>query len=90
MAQIIESHDVVGVGVCDDGCANQLCAFLGPVADAVPVRRQSQTRPGALTSTPVRVRRLRGLLEVQTRQLQPTTGTPMLVPVPITTISHGL
>lgn len=42
---------------------------------------------GALTKTPVRIRRLRGLSDTQTLQRQPTTGTPILVPVPMTTSS---
>lgn len=33
------------------------------------------------------MRRLRGLSDRQTLQRQPTTGTPMLVPVPMMTIS---
>ena len=42
---------------------------------------------GARSRTPERVRRFRGLLERHTSQQQPTTGTPMLVPVPMMTIS---
>src|ERR1700684_2631511 len=37
---------------------------------------------GAGTNTPVRVRWLRGFVEVQIGQRQPMTGTPTLVPVP--------
>ena len=44
---------------------------------------------GAGTKTPVRVRRLRGSLEVQTAHRQPTTGTPTLVPVPSKINSRG-
>src|ERR1700722_18136081 len=37
---------------------------------------------GAGTKTPVRVRWLRGFVDLQTGQRQPITGTPTLVPVP--------